>query len=206
LGHVRLCVLVSGSGTILEAMVSAGIKVALVASDRPCRGLDVASHAGIESLLVDRSAFGGFSKSFDREGYSRELANELRERDIDLVAMAGFGTIMTAVFHETFPGRVLNTHPSLLPDFKGWHAVAQAIAAGVAESGCTVHIATEELDNGPILAQRHVPVLAGDDEAALHERIKTVERSLYPLVISRVMASLEEGLEPVSVAGTLEEN
>jgi phosphoribosylglycinamide formyltransferase-1 len=134
------------------------------------------------------------------------LANELRERDIDLVAMAGFGTIMTAVFHETFPGRVLNTHPSLLPDFKGWHAVAQAIAAGVAESGCTVHIATEELDNGPILAQRHVPVLAGDDEAALHERIKTVERSLYPLVISRVMASLEEGLEPVSVAGTLEEN
>ncbi len=187
-------------------MVSAGIKVALVASDRPCRGLDVASHAGIESLLVDRSAFGGFSKSFDREGYSRELANELRERDIDLVAMAGFGTIMTAVFHETFPGRVLNTHPSLLPDFKGWHAVAQAIAAGVAESGCTVHIATEELDNGPILAQRHVPVLAGDDEAALHERIKTVERSLYPLVISRVMASLEEGLEPVSVAGTLEEN
>lgn len=197
--------LVSGSGTILEAIVDAGIDIALVASDRPCRGLEVARGAGIEALLVDRTAFGGFAKSFDREGYSAELASVLKAHDIDLVAMAGFGTIMTAVFHEAFPGRVLNTHPSLLPDFKGWHAVAQAMEAGVKESGCTVHIATEELDNGPILAQRRVAVLEGDDEAALHERIKTVERSLYPLVLSRVMASLDEGLEPVSVAGTLEE-
>jgi phosphoribosylglycinamide formyltransferase-1 len=205
LGNIRLCVLVSGSGTILEAIVDAGIDIALVASDRPCRGLEVARGAGIEALLVDRTAFGGFAKSFDREGYSAELASVLKAHDIDLVAMAGFGTIMTAVFHEAFPGRVLNTHPSLLPDFKGWHAVAQAMEAGVKESGCTVHIATEELDNGPILAQRRVAVLEGDDEAALHERIKTVERSLYPLVLSRVMASLDEGLEPVSVAGTLEE-
>jgi phosphoribosylglycinamide formyltransferase-1 len=197
--------LVSGSGTILEAIVDAGIDIALVASDRPCRGLEVARGAGIEALLVDRTAFGGFAKSFDREGYSAELASVLKAHDIDLVAMAGFGTIMTAVFHEAFPGRVLNTHPSLLPDFKGWHAVAQAMEAGVKESGCTVHVATEELDNGPILAQRRVAVLEGDDEAALHERIKTVERSLYPLVLSRVMASLDEGLEPVSVAGTLEE-
>lgn len=205
MGNIRLCVLVSGSGTILEAIVDAGIDIALVASDRPCRGLEVARGAGIEALLVDRTAFGGFAKSFDREGYSAELASVLKAHDIDLVAMAGFGTIMTAVFHEAFPGRVLNTHPSLLPDFKGWHAVAQAMEAGVKESGCTVHIATEELDNGPILAQRRVAVLEGDDEAALHERIKTVERSLYPLVLSRVMASLDEGLEPVSVAGTLEE-
>lgn len=203
---VRLCILVSGSGTILEAIVSAGLDVALVASDRPCRGLDVARDAGIEALLVDRSAFGGFSKEFDREGYSRALVRELRARDIDLVAMAGFGTVTTAAFHEAFPGRVLNTHPSLLPDFKGWHAVAQAIAAKVPESGCTVHVATEELDDGPILARRRVPVLADDDEEALHERIKTVERSLYPLVISRVMALLDEGLEPVAVAGTLEED
>lgn len=206
MSHVRLCVLVSGSGTILEAIVSAGIEVALVASDRPCRGLEVASDAGIEAVLVDRTTFGGFSKSFDREDYSRELAEVLSAHDIDLVAMAGFGTIMTAVFHAAFPGRVLNTHPSLLPTFKGWHAVAQAIAARVPETGCTVHIATEELDNGPILAQRHVAVLANDDEHTLHERIKIVERSLYPLVLSRVMASLDEGLEPVSVAGTLEEN
>jgi phosphoribosylglycinamide formyltransferase-1 len=197
--------LVSGSGTILEAIISAGIDVALVGSDRPCRGLGVARDAGLDAVLVDRQDFGGFSATFDREGYSRELAEVLRSKDIDLVAMAGFGTITTAIFHASFPGRVLNTHPSLLPDFKGWHAVAQAIEAKVPESGCTVHIATEELDNGPILAQRRVAVLASDDEDALHERIKTVERSLYPLVISRVMASLDEGLEPVTVAGTLEE-
>ena len=155
---------------------------------------------------MDRASYGGFRAGFEREGYSKALATVLQEHDIDLVAMAGFGTIMTGVFHEAFPGRVLNTHPSLLPDFKGWHAVAQALEAKVPESGCTVHIATEELDNGPVLAQRRVPVFESDDEASLHERIKAVERHLYPLVLSRVMASLDQGREPITVAGTLEEN
>ncbi len=196
--------LVSGSGTILEAMLDSGLDVALVAADRPCRGLEVASAAGVEALLVDRAAFGGFTTSFDRKGYSEELTRELQERRIDLVAMAGFGTVLSANFHDAFPGRVLNTHPSLLPDFKGWHAVAQAIEAGVKESGCTVHIATEELDAGPVLAQRRVAVTVDDDERTLHERIKRVERELYPMVVGRVMASLAEGFEPVSVAGTME--
>lgn len=206
MNSVRLCVLVSGSGTILEAILGAGIEVTLVASDRPCRGLDVARDAGVEALLLDRGAFGGFSASFDRESYSATLAKELRARNVDLVAMAGFGTVVTASFHDAFPGRILNTHPSLLPQFKGWHAVGAAIAAGAKESGCTVHVATEELDAGPILAQRRVAVLDDDDENSLHERIKIVERSLYPLVLGRVMASLSEGSEPVSVAGTLEES
>ncbi len=196
----------SGSGTILESIINAGLDVTLVASDRPCRGLEVAQGAGIEALLVGRADYGGFSARFDREGYSKALAQVLTKYRIDLVAMAGFGTIMTGVFHEAFPGRVLNTHPSLLPDFKGWHAVAQALEAKVAESGCTVHIATEELDNGPVLAQRRVPVYAEDDEASLHERIKDVERQLYPLVLTRVMASMDQGDEPISVAGALEEN
>jgi phosphoribosylglycinamide formyltransferase-1 len=151
-------------------------------------------------------AFGGFGKAFDREGYSRELAAVLSAADIDLVAMAGFGTIVTQSFHHAFPGRVLNTHPSLLPDFKGWHAVAATLAAGVSESGCTVHVATEELDDGPILAQSRVPVYVDDDEASLHERIKAVERTLYPEVVARVMASLAQGFEPTSVALTVEEN
>jgi phosphoribosylglycinamide formyltransferase-1 len=164
----------------------------------------VASAARVEALLVDRAAFGGFTTSFDRKGYSEELTRELQERRIDLVAMAGFGTVLSANFHDAFPGRVLNTHPSLLPEFKGWHAVAQAIEAGVKESGCTVHIATEELDAGPVLAQRRVAVTEDDDERTLHERIKRVERELYPMVVGRVMASLAEGFEPVSVAGTME--
>jgi phosphoribosylglycinamide formyltransferase-1 len=206
LGPVRLCVLVSGSGTILEAMLQAGVEVTLVAADRPCRGLDVAAKARVSALLIDREKFGGFRSSFDREGYSVELARALKEDRIDLVAMAGFGTIVTGAFHRAFPGRVLNTHPSLLPDFPGWHAVAATLQAGVAESGCTVHVATEALDDGPILAQRRVKVYPDDDESSLHERIKTVERVLYPEVVARVMASLAQGREPESVASTVEES
>ncbi|MGD0053997.1 MAG: phosphoribosylglycinamide formyltransferase [Acidimicrobiales bacterium] len=202
----RLCVLVSGSGTILEAMIAAPLDVTLVAADRPCRALVVAADAGVEVLLVDRADYGGFGPEFDRDTYSAVLAAALLVRDIDLVAMAGFGTILAGPFHEGFPGRILNTHPSLLPEFKGWHAVRQAIAAGVAETGCTVHVATESLDDGPILAQRRVVVLEEDDEGSLHERIKSVERTLYPLVVGRVMANLARGLEPVSVVGTLEES
>ncbi len=202
---VRLCVLVSGSGTILEALVASGVRIALVGSDRPCRGLEVARDAGIEAVLLDRAAYGGFGRDFERDRYSRDLAALLRAHDIDLVAMAGFGTIITGSLHAAYPGRVLNTHPSLLPAFKGWHAVAQALASGVSETGCTVHVATEALDDGPILAQRHVAVLEGDDESSLHERIKAVERELYPVVVTRVMAALDEGRDVVSVTREMED-
>lgn len=202
---VRLCVLVSGSGTILEALVAAGVRVALVGSDRPCRGLDVARAAGIDAVLLDRAAYGGFGPDFERDRYSIDLADVLRSYEIDLIAMAGFGTIITRSLHEAYPGRVLNTHPSLLPAFKGWHAVAQALAGGVAETGCTVHVATEALDDGPILAQRRVRVLEDDDESSLHERIKSVERELYPAVVTRVMAALDEGRDVVSVTREMED-
>jgi phosphoribosylglycinamide formyltransferase-1 len=198
--------LVSGSGTILEAMLEAGLDVALVASDRPCRGLEVARDAGVEALLVDRRDYGGFTASFDRDAYSVALAEALSAKHIDLIAMAGFGTIVTGAFHRVFPGRVLNTHPSLLPEFKGWHAVKATLETGVTESGCTVHVATEALDDGPILAQRRVPVYPDDTEASLHERIKSVERTLYPEVIARVMASLARGEEPVSGVVAVEES
>lgn len=187
-------------------MLNAGLEITLVAADRPCRALDVASAAGITAVLVDREKFGGFTSSFDRDAYTAELTRLLVEEGVDLIAMAGFGTIVTGTLHRAFPGRVLNTHPALLPDFKGWHAVRATLAAGATVSGCTVHVATEALDDGPILAQRRVDVLSSDDESSLHERIKTVERTLYPEVIARVMASLAQGFEPESVAGTMEES
>ena len=198
---VRLAVLVSGSGTILEAMVEADLEVALVAADRPCRGLEVAARSGIPTRLVDRADFGGFGPGFDRAAYSAALAAALGESGIDLVAMAGFGTVLAAPFHAAFPGRVLNTHPSLLPEFRGWHAVSAALAAGVRETGCTVHVATEALDDGPILAQARVPVEPEDTEDVLHERIKAVERVLYPRVVARVMAAVARGGAPADVAG-----
>ena len=193
-------VLVSGTGTILEAILGAEVPVGVVVADRPCRGLVVAARGGVETVLVDRAEHGGFQPGFDRDGYTDALADALEVRGVDLVCMAGFGTVLAASFFERFEGRVLNTHPSLLPAFRGWHAVRDALAAGVTTTGCTVHVATAELDEGPILSQEPVEVRDDDDEATLHERIKAVERRLYPLTILLVRAALARGDEPASLA------
>ncbi len=191
--------LVSGSGTILEAIVES-IEVAVVLSDRPCRGLDVAAEHGIEAILVDRLDFGGFGERFDRDAYTRAVRDELVDRQIDLIAMAGFGTVLGQAIHESFELRILNTHPALLPAFPGWHGVADALAAGATVSGCTVHLATLEMDAGPILAQGEVQVLDDDTEASLHERIKQVERQLYPATIAAAAAALDQGRQIQSIA------
>ena len=117
----------------------------------------------------------------------------LVEARIDVIAMAGFGTVLGEAVHAAFPDRVLNTHPALLPAFPGWHAVADALEAGVGETGTTVHLATLEMDAGPVLASARVPVLPGDTEATLHERIKSVERTLYPETIRTFLAGLAAG-------------
>jgi phosphoribosylglycinamide formyltransferase 1 len=178
---VRIAVLASGSGTLLEAILAAGIDVALVVADRPCRALQVADDAGVPGVLVERT---DFSKRFDRDTYTDQVVATLRDHDIDLVVMAGFGTVIPKAA-ASFPDRILNTHPALLPSFKGWHAVRDALDAGVKVTGCTVHIATAEMDDGPILAQEAVTVETGDTEESLHERIKSVERRLYPDTIRR---------------------
>ena len=190
-------VLVSGTGTILEALLAEDLPVAVVVADRPCRGLDVAAGAGIAAELVDRRDFGGFGAGFDRDTYTEALVGALRSHQVDLVAMAGFGTVLGAPIHDAFPGRVLNTHPALLPSFPGWHAVEEALADGVAVTGCTVHVATLEMDAGPVLAQEEVPVLPGDTAESLHERIKAVERVLYPRTIRAYLAELEEQGTPL---------
>lgn len=184
----------SGTGTILESLIGAGIPLALVMVDRHCRAEEVAQAAGIECYPLIRA---DFSPSFDREGYSKLLAEKLGEYGIELVVMAGFGTILGASAHDAFPGRILNTHPALLPAFKGWHAVRDALDAGVKVTGCTVHVATLEVDEGLILAQEAVPVLEGDDESSLHERIKAVERRLYPQTVLHVVERLQNG-EPLA--------
>lgn len=180
---VRVGVLASGSGTILEAILAAGIDVAAVVADRKCRALDVARDAGVDAVLVERT---DFSPSFDRDGYCDQLVDTLRSLDLDVLVSAGFGTVAPGVA-SAFPGRMINTHPALLPSFKGWHAVRDALDHGVKITGCTVHVVTEAMDEGPILAQEAVPVLPGDTEETLHERIKEVERRLLPETIRRFM-------------------
>ena len=195
--HVRIGVLASGSGTILEAIISAGLPVRTVVADRPCRALEVAEAAAIRRVLIDRREYGGFGPDFDREGYTRAVTAALQADAADVVVMAGFGTVLGPPIHAAYPGRILNTHPALLPAFPGWHAVADALAAGVRETGTTVHIATEEMDAGPVLARASVPVLPGDTEETLHERIKKVERTLYPdtirAFVDRLAATAGDG-------------
>jgi phosphoribosylglycinamide formyltransferase 1 len=179
---VRLGVLASGAGTILEALIAAELDIAVVVVDRKCRALEVAADAGLPAVLVERASFGA---DFDRPAYTTEVAAALTGAGAELAVIAGFGTVLDACFFEAFPGPTLNTHPSLLPAFKGWHAVRDALAAGVKVTGCTVHLAVADVDAGPILAQEAVAILPDDDEASLHERIKAVERRLYPETIVR---------------------
>ncbi len=152
---MRTAVLASGSGTLLEAILAEGIPVELVVADRACRALEVAAEAGVTVRLIERTSFGS---DFDRDSYTKQVIAVLEEAGIDLVVMAGFGTVFTEPMFAAFPNRILNTHPALLPAFPGWHAVRAALAAGVKVTGCTVHVATLEVDAGPIVAQEAVPV------------------------------------------------
>jgi phosphoribosylglycinamide formyltransferase-1 len=181
---VRIGVLASGSGSILRAILEEDLPVVVVVVDRPCAATTIAEERGVAAELVARDSFGA---DFDRSAYTQRVVDVLERHDVDLVAMAGFGTILEKQIHDAFPERVLNTHPALLPAFPGWHAVEEALAAGVKVTGCTVHLAVPEVDAGPILAQEAVPVLPGDTVESLHERIKEVERRLYPKTIREMI-------------------
>ncbi len=181
----RLAVLASGSGTLLDAMASSGLPIAVVMVDRHCAVEDVAARHGIDCVVIERTDFGD---SFDRDAFTSRVLDALRDHDIDLVAMAGWGTILGPEAFAALPGRIVNTHPALLPSFPGWHAVRDALAYGVKVTGCTVHVATETVDDGPILAQEAVVVLPDDDESTLHERIKAIERRLYTDTIRSLLS------------------
>jgi phosphoribosylglycinamide formyltransferase-1 len=183
---MRVGVLASGSGTILRALLERGLPIAALVVDRECGAMEIARDAGVDVEYVARTTFG---PEFDRVAYTHEVIDALQRHDVDLVAIAGFGTILSKPFVDAFGGRAVNTHPSLLPAFKGWHAVRDALEFGVKVTGCTVHLVTAEVDDGPILAQAAVPVLDDDTEATLHERIKQTERTLYPDTIERLAAS-----------------
>jgi phosphoribosylglycinamide formyltransferase-1 len=181
---VRIGVLASGSGTNLAAILGQGIPVEVVVVDRPCGAIGVADSHGVTATIVERSSYG---KDFDRVAYTNDVIDVLESHGVELVVMAGFGTIFEKSMFDAYEGRIINTHPALLPAFPGWHAVRDALAAGVKVTGVTVHVATLEVDAGPILAQEAVPVLPGDDEETLHERIKEVERQLYPATIKAII-------------------
>ena len=181
----KVAVLVSGKGTNLEAMINAEVPIALVVADRPCRGLEIAKKAMIETALVERESFG---KDFDRDAYTKKLLDVLVSKEIDLIAMAGFMTFLGDAIFDRYDGHILNTHPSLLPLFKGDKAVEDALKAGSHVTGCTIHIATKKLDDVPIIAQHEVKIRPKDTVETLHERIKKIERVVYPETIKKILA------------------
>ena len=187
-----LGVLISGRGSNLKAIIDAiqrgdlDARIAVVISNRAdAPGLDHAVNAGIETLVMNHKGYA------TRQDYDRALVSELKSRNVALVCLAGFMRLLSPVFVEAFPNRILNIHPSLLPKYPGLHPQQQALDDGAAVSGATVHFVNKDLDAGPIVLQRDVPVLPGDTAATLADRILAVEHALYPEAITKVLATLQ---------------
>jgi phosphoribosylglycinamide formyltransferase-1 len=184
----RLGILISGRGSNLQALIDAvgdgrlHASIAVVISSRDgAPGLERARRAGIEAIALNARDWP------DRNAYDERLVRELRAREVDLVCLAGFMRLVGAPLLQAFPERILNIHPSLLPAFPGLDAQQQAVAHGVKVSGVTVHLVTSELDDGPIIVQRAVPVLDSDTPETLAERILVEEHRAYPEAVALVL-------------------
>lgn len=175
---MSVVVLISGRGSNLQAILEAGIPVAAVISNRAdAAGLAIAAQHGVPTAVVEHRRYAS------REAFDDALAAEIERHAPRLVALAGFMRILSPRFVARFAGRIVNIHPSLLPEFPGLDTHARALAAGVKRHGCTVHFVTAELDHGPIIAQASVPVLPGDSEQSLAARVLAQEHLLYPRAI-----------------------
>ena len=177
----KYVILISGRGSNMEALLAADLPGQCVAviSNRPdAAGLSFAQQKGIATAVVDHRSH------VDRAAFDVALAEEIERHAPDLVLLAGFMRVLGDDFVRRFAGRMLNIHPSLLPAFPGLHTHREALAAGVRIHGCTVHFVTPVLDNGPIVIQAAVPVVAGDDEAALAARVLAQEHIIYPQAVA----------------------
>ncbi|WP_448641084.1 phosphoribosylglycinamide formyltransferase [Geodermatophilus sp. URMC 63] len=190
--RARVVVLLSGTGSLCAALLEATddpgypADVVAVLSDRDAPGLEHARRRGLPTATRRLRDFP------DRAAWDRALADAIAEHRPDLVVSAGFMRIVGPAVLDRYEGRLVNTHPALLPAFPGAHAVRDALAAGAEVTGSTVHLVDAGVDTGPVLAQREVPVLPGDDEDRLHERIKAVERTLLVETVARLVTGTTE--------------
>lgn len=185
---VNVAVLVSGSGTLLQAILDnqdGHYRVSLVAADKECPALDRARRAGIKTEVVPMQP--------DRAAWNAQLADAVAATEPDLVVSAGFMRILGAPFLARFAGKTINTHPSLLPAFPGADAVSDALAYGVKVTGCTVHYVDEGMDTGEIIAQQAISIEDGEKKDELHERIKQAERSQIVALLRTVKPAAENG-------------
>lgn len=190
--RVKVGILISGRGSNMSALIAAAkaadypAEIALVIANVPnAGGLEAARAEGVEALAIDSRPFGK-----DRQAHEQAMDAALRAAGVEVICLAGFMRLLTPWFVDAWSGRMLNIHPSLLPDFKGLHTHARAIAEGKEQAGCSVHLVTAELDDGPILGQARVPVLPGDDEATLAARVLKEEHRLYPKCLAEFCRSL----------------
>ncbi|ARO14331.1 phosphoribosylglycinamide formyltransferase [Ketogulonicigenium robustum] len=194
----RVAILISGGGSNMMALVRAmegdfPARPALVLSnDETAGGLQKAAALGIATAVVDHRPYGK-----DRAAFEAAIQQQLQSAEIDIVCLAGFMRILTDGFTRQWEGRMLNIHPSLLPEFKGLHTHERAIAAGVPTHGCTVHLVTAALDDGPILGQARVDVAADDTPETLAQKVLVQEHRLYPAVLRRFA---EGDMRPVFLA------
>jgi len=192
--RARLAVLISGRGSNMVALAEAAqapdypAEIVLVLSNRAdAGGLDTAARMGIEAMALPHTGYA------TRAEFDSALSAALKARRIDVIALAGFMRILTPGFIGAWDGRIVNIHPSLLPKYQGLDTHARAIAQGDAEAGCTVHVVTERLDDGPILAQARVPVRADDGEASLAARVLVEEHRIYPAALAAHIKALGLG-------------
>ncbi len=190
--RVKVGILISGRGSNMSALIAAAkaegypAEIALVIANVPdAGGLEAAQAEGVQAVAIDSRPFGK-----DRQAHEQAMDAALRAAGVQVICLAGFMRLLTPWFVDAWSGRMLNIHPSLLPDLKGLHTHARAIEAGHVEAGCTVHIVTADLDDGPILGQARVPVLPGDDEAALAARVLKEEHRLYPKCLAEFCRAL----------------
>ena len=195
--RVRTAVLISGRGSNMSALIEAArspdfaAEIVLVLSDNPAAaGLSLARKAGVAAEAVDFRAYNR------KPAFEAALETRLAAAGAEIVCLAGFMRLLSAPFVERWKGRILNIHPSLLPNLRGLNTHERALAEGFAEHGCTVHLVTAELDAGPILAQARAPVLPGDDVAALAARVLKEEHRIYPQALDRLARSLRGAAEP----------
>lgn len=202
MNRVPVAVLLSGSGTNLQALLDAcadpahPARVAVVLSNKPdAYGLERAGRAGVPTAVLPAKGHA------TREAYDAALVETLRAHAVEWVCLAGFMRLVTPVFLDAFPWRVLNIHPSLLPAFPGLHAQEQALAHGVTVAGCTVHLVDAGTDTGPIIAQAAVPVLQGDDRDALAARILPREHDLLVTAIRWIAVGKVDVVPPAQPGG-----
>ena len=182
---LSVVVLISGSGSNLRALLDAAAnplypaRILAVGSDNPAAGLEHAELRGVPTFVVEPGRFES------REAWADALLANIKHFEPDLVVLAGFMKILPPNFVQALSPNLINTHPSLLPEFKGAHAVRDALAAGATRTGVTIHVVDEGVDTGPHLAQAEVQIHPGETEAALHERIKVLERELLVDVVKQ---------------------